>query len=267
MRIVIEVRRDANANVLLNNLFKLTALQTSFGINLLALVGGQPKVLNLKECLENYLTHQVEVIRRRTAFELRKAEARAHILEGLRIALDHLDEVIQLIRSSQTTDIARNGLMEQFELSYEQAQAILDMRLQRLTGLERDKIENEYNDLVARIAELKAILADEEKVLTIIREELTDIKNKYNDQRRTMISLSEDHLEDEDLIPRQNTVVTITHHGYIKRLPISTYRSQRRGGRGIQGWVLMMMILSSICLRQTPTTLFYFLRTKERSIV
>lgn len=235
MRIVIEVRKDANANVLLNNLYKQTALQTSFGINLLALVDGQPKVLNLKECLEHYLAHQVIVIRRRTAFELRKAEARAHILEGLRIALDHLDEVISLIRSSQTTEIARNGLMERFELSYEQAQAILDMRLQRLTGLERDKIEAEYKELIERIAELKAILADHEKVLDIIREELLELKEKYNDERKTAISASEDMFEDEDLIPRQNVVITLTHHGYIKRLPISTYRSQKRGGRGIQG--------------------------------
>jgi DNA gyrase subunit A len=234
MRIVIELRRDVNANVLLNNLYKQTALQSSFGINLLALVGGQPKVLNLKECLEHYLDHQVEVIRRRTAFELRKAEARAHILEGLRIALDHLDEVISLIRASQTTEIARNGLMERFELSYEQAQAILDMRLQRLTGLERDKIEGEYQDLVARIAELKAILADEEKVLEIIREELTEVKDKFNDERRTVISMSEDSFEDEDLIPRSNIAITISHNGYIKRLPISTYRNQRRGGKGIQ---------------------------------
>ncbi|MCL7747462.1 DNA gyrase subunit A [Halalkalibacter alkaliphilus] len=234
MRIVVELRRDVNANVLLNNLFKQTALQSSFGINLLALVGGQPKVLNLKECLEHYLDHQIEVIRRRTAFELRKAEARAHILEGLRVALDHLDEVISLIRASQTTEIARNGLMERFELSYEQAQAILDMRLQRLTGLERDKIEGEYQDLVARIAELKAILADEEKVLEIIREELTEVKDKFNDERRTVISMSEDSFEDEDLIPRSNIAITISHNGYIKRLPISTYRNQRRGGKGIQ---------------------------------
>ncbi|NEU32665.1 DNA gyrase subunit A [bacterium LRH843] len=235
MRIVIEVRRDANPNVLLNNLYKQTAMQSSFGINLLALVGGQPKVLTLKECLEHYLDHQIEVIRRRTAFELRKAEARAHILEGLRIALDHLDAVISLIRASETTEIARNGLMERFELSYEQAQAILDMRLQRLTGLEREKIEAEYAELMNRIAELKAILGDSEKVLEIIREELTAIKEKFNDERRTEISLSEELLEDEDLIPRQNIAVTITHEGYIKRLPISTYRSQRRGGRGIQG--------------------------------
>lgn len=235
MRIVIELRRDVNANVLLNNLYKQTAMQTSFGINLLALVDGQPKVLNLKECLEYYLEHQKVVIKRRTAFELRKAEARAHILEGLRVALDHLDAVIALIRASQTTDIAREGLMEQFSLSYEQAQAILDMRLQRLTGLERDKIENEYAELVKRIAELKAILADEEKVLEIIRQELTEVKEKFNDERKTIISIDEDSFEDEDLIPKTNIVITLTHNGYIKRLPITTYRSQKRGGRGIQG--------------------------------
>lgn len=235
MRVVIEVRRDANANVLLNNLFKQTALQSSFGINMLALVDGRPKILNLKECLVHYLNHQIEIIRRRTAFELRRAEARAHILEGLRIALDHLDEVIALIRNSQTTEIARNGLMERFSLTHEQAQAILDMRLQRLTGLERDKIEEEYAELIKKIAELKAILADEEKVLEIIRKELTEIKEKYNDERRTTISIGEEQFEDEDLIPRQNIVITISHHGYIKRMPISTYRSQRRGGKGIQG--------------------------------
>lgn len=235
MRIVIEVRRDANSNVLLNNLYKQTALQTSFGINLLALVDGQPKVLNLKECLSHYLDHQKVVITRRTQFELKKAEARAHILEGLRIALDHIDEIISLIRGSQTTEIARNGLMEQFSLSYEQAQAILDMRLQRLTGLERDKIEAEYNELVARIAELRAILADEEKVLEIIREELLEVKEKFNDERRTVISFGEDQFEDEDLIPRQNIVITLSHNGYIKRMPITTYRSQKRGGKGVQG--------------------------------
>ncbi|KAB2330829.1 DNA gyrase subunit A [Cytobacillus depressus] len=236
MRIVIEVRRDANASVLLNNLYKQTAMQTSFGINLLALVDGEPKVLNLKQCLEYYLNHQKVVIRRRTEFELRKAEARAHILEGLRIALDHLDEVIALIRSSQTTDIAREGLMSKFNLSEKQAQAILDMRLQRLTGLEREKIEDEYASLVKLIAELKAILADEEKVLEIIREELLEIKERFNDERRTeIVSGGIEQIEDEDLIPRENIVITLTHKGYIKRLPVSTYRAQRRGGRGIQG--------------------------------
>ncbi|MGA9288258.1 MAG: DNA gyrase subunit A [Anaerobacillus sp.] len=235
MRVVIEVRKDANANVLLNNLYKQTALQTSFGINTLALVDGQPKVLTLKECLEHYLEHQKVVIRRRTQFELNKAEARAHILEGLRIALDHLDEVIKLIRASETTDIAREGLMTEFSLSYDQSQAILDMRLQRLTGLERDKIESEYQELMKRIAELKAILADDEKVLEIIREELTEVKEKFADKRRTEITVGFDLIEDEDLIPKQNIVITLTHKGYIKRLPIDTYRSQKRGGRGIQG--------------------------------
>ncbi|MBV7505015.1 DNA gyrase subunit A [Bacillus sp. sid0103] len=236
MRVVIEVRKDANANVLLNNLYKHTALQTSFGINTLALVNGHPKVLTLKQCLVHYLDHQKVVIRRRTEFELRKAEARAHILEGLRIALDHLDEVINLIRSSQTTDIAREGLMTTFSLSEKQAQAILDMRLQRLTGLEREKIEEEYQNLVKLIAELKAILADEEKVLEIIREELTEIKERFNDTRRTeIVTGGIENIEDEDLIPRENIVISLTHNGYVKRLPVSTYRAQRRGGRGIQG--------------------------------
>ena len=236
MRVVIEVRRDANANVILNNLYKHTALQTSFGINLLSLVEGQPKVLNLKQCLYYYLEHQKVIIRRRTEFELRKAEARAHILEGLRIALDHIDEIIRLIRSSQTTDIARTGLMEQFALSEKQAQAILDMRLQRLTGLEREKIEEEYQSLVQLIAELKAILADEEKILDIIREELLEIKERFNDGRRTeIVAGGIEQIEDEDLIPRENIVISLTHNGYIKRLPISTYRSQKRGGRGVQG--------------------------------
>ncbi|ADU28299.1 DNA gyrase subunit A [Evansella cellulosilytica] len=235
MRIVIELRRDVNANVLLNNLYKQTALQSSFGINMLALVDGRPKVLSIKEVLYHYLEHQRVVIRRRTEFELKKAEARAHILEGLRIALDHIDEIIALIRGSQTTEIARQGLMENFSLSHDQAQAILDMRLQRLTGLERDKIEAEYQELVEKIKELKAILADDEKVLAIIREELTDIRDRYNDERRTIITFGEDSMEDEDLIPRQNVVITLSHNGYIKRIPLSTYRSQKRGGRGVQG--------------------------------
>src|SRR5690606_24684060 len=236
MRIVMEVRKDANANVLLNNLYKHTALQTTFGINMLALVNGHPRVLNLKQCLQYYLDHQVVVIKRRTAFELRKAEARAHILEGLRIALDHIDEIIALIRGSQNTEIAREGLMTRFDLSEKQAQAILDMRLQRLTGLERDKIEAEYQELVALIAELKAILADEEKVLEIIREELLELKERFNDTRRTEILAGGlEMIEDEDLIPRENIILTLTNKGYIKRLPVSTYRSQKRGGRGIQG--------------------------------
>ncbi|OLS41372.1 DNA gyrase subunit A [Bacillus sp. MRMR6] len=236
MRIVIEVRKDANANVLLNNLYKQTALQTSFGINTLALVNGQPKVLTLKQCLVHYLDHQQVVIRRRTLFELRKAEARAHILDGLRIALDHLDQVIALIRASQTADIAREGLMTTFNLSEKQAQAILDMRLQRLTGLEREKIEEEFQSLMKLIGELKAILADEEKILEIIREELIEIKERFNDKRRTdIVTGGIENIEDEDLIPRENIVISLTHNGYIKRLPVSTYRAQRRGGRGIQG--------------------------------
>ncbi|GBF11449.1 DNA gyrase subunit A [Tepidibacillus sp. HK-1] len=235
LRIVIELRRDVNANVVLNNLYKLTQLQTTFGINVLALVNGEPKVLNLKETLTHYLNHQRVVIRRRTEFDLKKAEARAHILEGLRVALDHLDAVISLIRSSQTTDEAKRGLIEKFELSEIQAQAILDMRLQRLTGLEREKIENEYQELMAKIAELRAILADEQKILTIIREELIEIKDKYNDERRTKITIDHDELEAEDLIPEEEVVVMLTHQGYIKRLPISTYRSQKRGGKGVTG--------------------------------
>ncbi|HHH5788179.1 TPA: DNA gyrase subunit A [Listeria monocytogenes] len=236
MRIVIEVRRDISASVIVNNLFKMTALQTTFGINMLALVDNHPKVLNLKEILYHYLEHQKVVIRRRTEFELRKAEARAHILEGLRIALDNIDAIIKLIRGSKTSDVAKEGLMTQFNLSDKQAQAILDMRLQRLTGLEREKIEEEYQNLVALINDLKATLADDERILEIIREELEEIKVKYADKRRTEI-LAGDlvSLEDEDLIPEEEVAITLTKRGYIKRLPLSTYRSQRRGGRGIQG--------------------------------
>ncbi|MGN8647665.1 DNA gyrase subunit A [Gracilibacillus sp. HCP3S3_G5_1] len=236
MRIVIELRRDANPNVVLNNLYKQTSLQTSFGINMLALVDGQPKVLTLKQCLEYYLEHQKEIITRRTQYDLNKAEARAHILEGLRTALDHIDAIITLIRQSKTTEIARDGLMEQFNLSEKQAQAILDMRLQRLTGLEREKIEDEYNQIMELIKELKEILANEERILEIIREELLEIKEKYSDERRTeIVAGGVDLIEDEDLIPEENIVITLTHRGYIKRLPASTYRAQRRGGRGIQG--------------------------------
>ncbi|MHC5251525.1 DNA gyrase subunit A [Listeria kieliensis] len=236
MRIVIEVRRDISASVVVNNLYKMTALQTTFGINMLALVDSHPKVLNLKQILYHYLEHQKVVIRRRTEFDLRKAEARAHILEGLRIALDNIDAVISLIRGSKTTEIAKEGLMTQFSLSEKQSQAILDMRLQRLTGLEREKIEEEYNNLMQLINELKAILADEERILEVIREELEEIKQKYSDKRRTEI-LTGDlvSIEDEDLIPEEEVAITLTKKGYIKRLPLSTYRSQRRGGRGIQG--------------------------------
>ncbi len=235
MRIVIELRRDVNPNVVLNNLYKQTAMQSNFGIIMLALVNGEPKVLNLRDMLYHYLQHQKEVIRRRTEFDLRKAEARAHILEGLRIALDHLDEVITLIRSSRTTEDAREGLINRFGLSFEQAQAILDMRLQRLTGLEREKIEEEYAELLKKIAEYKAILADEQLVLNIISEELNEIKEKFGDERRSEITIGEESIEDEDLIPQSEVVITISHTGYIKRLPVTTYRSQRRGGKGVIG--------------------------------
>ncbi|MBU9705941.1 DNA gyrase subunit A [Paenibacillus sp. AK121] len=235
MRIVIELRRDVNPNVVLNNLFKHTAMQSNFGINMLAIVNNEPKILNLKDVLYYYLKHQVEVIRRRTEFDLRKAEARAHILEGLRIALDHLDEVISLIRSSQTAEAAREGLIERFSLTLEQAQAILDMRLQRLTGLEREKIENEYNELIQKIMEYREILANEHLVLNIISEELNELKGRFADDRRTEITVGEESILDEDLIPREDVIITVTHTGYIKRLPVTTYRSQKRGGRGVVG--------------------------------
>ncbi|MDQ0429159.1 DNA gyrase subunit A [Planomicrobium stackebrandtii] len=236
MRIVIEVRRDASASVLLNNLYKQTAMQTSFGINMLALVDGHPKVLGLKEILFHYLEHQKVVIRRRTQFELTKAEDRAHILEGLRIALDHIDAIIALIRGSQTAEQARNGLMTDFNLTERQSQAILDMRLQRLTGLERDKIEEEYLGLVKLIEELRDILANEHRILEIIQEEMLEIKERFSDKRRTEITTGgAEMFEDEDLIPVEASVLTLTHNGYIKRLPANTYRSQKRGGRGVQG--------------------------------
>jgi DNA gyrase subunit A len=235
MRIVIELRRDVTPTVVINNLYKQTQMQTSFGINMLALVNNEPKTLNLKDVLYHYIKHQIEVIRRRTEYDLKKAEARAHILEGLRIALDHLDEVIALIRASRTADEAREGLIVRFGLSNDQAQAILDMRLQRLTGLEREKIEQEYNELQIKIAEYKAILGDEQLVNDIIHTELEEIKLKFGDDRRTEITVSDDEILDEDLIPRDDVVVTMTHTGYIKRLPVSTYRSQKRGGRGVMG--------------------------------
>lgn len=235
MRIVIELRRDVNPNVVLNNLFKHTAMQSTFGINMLAIVNKEPKILTLRDVLYHYLQHQIEVIRRRTEFDLKKAEARAHILEGLRIALDNLDEVIALIRSSPTTETARDGLMERFSLSYEQAQAILDMRLQRLTGLEREKIENEYNELLQKIQEYREILANEQLVLNIISEELSELRERFADERRTEITVGEESILDEDLIPREDVVITITHTGYIKRLPVTTYRNQKRGGRGVVG--------------------------------
>jgi len=236
VRVVIDIRKDANASVVLNNLYKQTPLQTSFGVNMIALVDGRPRSINLKEALVEYLEHQKIVVRRRTEYNLKKAQDRAHILEGLRIALDHIDEIIRVIRESETDKVAMASLQEQFKLTERQAQAILDMRLRRLTGLERDKIESEYNELIAYIEELKAILADEEKLLQLVRDELIDVRERYGDERKTEIQMGGlDHIEDEDLIPEEQIVITLSHNNYIKRLPVSTYRAQHRGGRGVQG--------------------------------
>ncbi len=233
MRIMIELKRDANPQVILNQLYKHTQMQESFGVNMLALVGGQPRVLNLKQILFYYLEHQKDVIVRRTRFELRKAEERAHIVEGLRIAIAYLDEVIKIIRSSQTTDLAKKTLCEKFGLTERQAEAIVEMRLKQLTGLEREKLEQEYKELVSRIAYLRSILESEKKVLDIIKKELLVIKKKFADPRRSFISDEEVALGTEDLIPEEDVVITITNQGYIKRIPLDTYRNQRRGGRGV----------------------------------
>ena len=236
VRFVIEVRRDASANVILNNLFKLTQLQTNFSFNMLAIEKGVPKILSLRQILADYIAHQQEVVVRRTQFDKDKAEARAHILEGLLIALDHLDEVITIIRSSQTDAEAQAELMARFELTERQSQAILDMRLRRLTGLERDKIQNEYNDLLALIADLADILAKPERVIAIIKEELDESKRKFADARRTELMVGEVvSLEDEDLIEEEDVVITLSNKGYIKRLAQDEFRSQKRGGRGVQG--------------------------------
>ena len=235
MRIVIDLRRDANASVILNQLYKHTQLQDSFGIIMLALVDGKPQVLNLKQVLHYYIRHQEDVITRRTRYELAKAEARAHILEGLTIALDHLDAVITTIRESRTADIAREALMAGFKLSEKQAQAILDLRLQRLTGLEREKIEKEYQEVLAAIEEYKAILADESRILGIIKEELAAVKEKYGDARRTRLTVDTSEIDVEDLIAEEDVVVTMTHNNYIKRIPLDTYRRQNRGGKGVKG--------------------------------
>ncbi|EEG76915.1 DNA gyrase subunit A [Dethiobacter alkaliphilus] len=235
MRIVIELKRETNAQVLLNQMFKFTQLQQTFGIIMLALVNNKPQVLNLREMLGHYLEHQKDVITRRTRFDLRKAEERAHILEGLRIALKNLDAVIKLIRASKNTEEARTGLMENFGLTQIQAQAILDMRLQKLTGLERQKLEDEYLELIQKISYLKEILANERLVYQIIKDEMGEIRKKYGDDRRTAIVIDEDDFAVEDLIAEEDMVVTLTHNGYIKRLPVTTYRVQKRGGRGITG--------------------------------
>ncbi|WP_203260971.1 DNA gyrase subunit A [Streptococcus uberis] len=236
VRFVIEVRRDASANVILNNLFKLTSLQTNFSFNMLAIENGVPKILTLRQIIDNYIKHQIEVITRRTQFDKDKAEARAHILEGLLIALDHLDEVIAIIRNSETDVIAQTELMSRFDFSDRQSQAILDMRLRRLTGLERDKIQSEYDDLIALIADLTDILANPERVKAIIIEEMDEIKRKYADARRTELMIGEVlSLEDEDLIEEEDVLITFSNKGYIKRLAQDEFRAQKRGGRGVQG--------------------------------
>lgn len=235
MRIVMELRRDANPDVLLNQLYKHTQMQETFGVNMLALVDGRPRVLNLREVIYYYIEHQKDVITRRTKFELNKAKDRAHILEGLKIALDNLDAVITTIRGSRTVDIARAALQVNFSLSEKQSQAILEMRLQRLTGLEREKIEQEYKDILETIEWLEAVLADEQKVLNIIKEELLDVKRRFGDARRSVITTDTSKLDVEDLIAEEDIVITLTHSGYVKRLSVDTYRSQRRGGRGVTG--------------------------------
>lgn len=236
VRFVIEVRRDASANVILNNLFKQTQLQTNFSFNMLAIQNGVPKILSVREILESYIAHQKEVVTRRTQFDKEKAEARAHILEGLLIALDHIDEVIQIIRNSETDAIAQADLMAKFQLSERQSQAILDMRLRRLTGLERDKIQAEYDDLITLIADLADILAKPERVASIIKEELEEVKRKYADSRRTELMVGEVlSLEDEDLIEETDVLITLSNQGYIKRLAQDEFQAQKRGGRGVQG--------------------------------
>jgi DNA gyrase subunit A len=235
MRIVVELKRDAPAEIVLNQLFKHTQMQTTFGVIMLALVDGQPQVLSLKQLLSHFIDHRHDVVTKRTQFELKKAEHRAHILEGLKIALDHIDAVIKLIRASKTPEDAKNGLMERFKLSEIQAQAILDMRLQRLTGLEREKIEQEYLDMIKLIETLKGILESKSKRMNIIKEELLELKKKYGDERRTEIREEEEEFTIEDLIAEEDMVITITHSGYMKRLSVSSYKRQSRGGRGVIG--------------------------------
>lgn len=235
MRIVIELRRDVNANIILKHLYKHTQLQDTFGVIMLALVNNQPKVLNLKDMLDNYLHHQEDVVTRRTRYDLNKAEERAHILQGYLIALDNIDEVIHIIRNSRTTQDAKNGLMERFGLTDRQAQAIVDMRLRALTGLAREDIENEYEQLQQTIQYLKSILADEKKLLQVIKEEILVISDKYGDDRRTSIGYDEEEITMEDLIPVENTVIAMTKLGYIKRMTVDNFKSQNRGGKGIKG--------------------------------
>ena len=235
IRIVIELRKDVQPEVILNQLFKLTSLQTTFGVNTIALVNNEPQTLNLKQMITYYLDHQEEVIKRRTAYDLKKAEDRAHILEGLKRALDQIDAIIDLIRTSRTTEIIQQRLMSEFDMSERQAKAIREMQLQRLAGLEREKIENELNDLLTLIADLKDILENRERILAIIEAELLQLKDKFADKRRTEIIQGTFDLEDEDLIPVEDIIISLTTNGYVKRMPVDTYKTQNRGGRGIKG--------------------------------
>ena len=259
IRIVIELKRDVQAEVVLNQLYKLTSLQTTFGVNNIALVNNEPKTLTLKELIQYYLSHQEEVIRRRTQFELNKAEARAHILEGLKKALDHIDEIIQLIRTSRTTEIIQQRLMDEFGMSDKQAKAVREMQLQRLAGLEREKIEEELNNLLILIADLKDILANEERILEIIRNELLVMKEKYGDKRRTEIIQGTFDIEDEDLIPVEDVIISLTNNGYVKRMPVDTYKSQNRGGRGVKGMATTQDdVISSLIHMSTHDDLLIF---------
>ena len=235
MRICIELRKDANANVIMNQLYKHTQIQDSFGVIMLALVNNEPKVMNLKDILTYYIMHQEDVVTRRTQYDLNKAEERDHILQGLLIALDNIDEVIQIIRSSENTQVAKDRLIQRFKLTDVQAQAIVDMRLRALTGLERSKLEQEHADLLEKIKEFKAILADKKLLLGVIKEEILIISEKYGDDRRTKFGYDEYDIDMEDLIPRENTVIAMTSLGYIKRMTVDNFKTQNRGGRGIKG--------------------------------
>lgn len=262
MRINIELRRDANANVILNQLYKHTQLQDTFGVIMLALVNNEPKVMSLLEMLHHYIVHQEEVVTRRTQYELNKAEERAHILQGLLIALDHIDEVIRIIRASKTTQMAKEGLIERFGLSEAQAQAIVDMRLRALTGLEREKLENEYKELMEKIKELKAILSDKKLLLGVIREEITEIAEKFGDERRTSIGFDTFDISTEDLIPREDVVIAMTKLGYIKRMTIDNFKSQSRGGRGIKGMqTLEDDYIEELLMTNTHHYLMFFTNT------
>ena len=259
MRICIELRKDVNANVMLNKLYKTTQLQDSFGVNMLALVDQQPKILNLLQMLQYYLKHQEEVVRRRTEFDLNKAEERAHILEGLLKALDHIDEIIRIIRASANTQEAKINLINAFEFSDAQAQAIVDMRLRALTGLERERLENEYKELEARIAQYRAILADRKILLGVVRKEILEVSAKYGDDRKTRIGIDTSDFTDEDLIPDENTVIAMTHLGYIKRMTIDNFKTQNRGGRGIKGMqTIDEDYIEDLFMTTTHFTLLFF---------